>query len=109
MLYVWCRLALLMASSSAKHLFCYVHMGGQFGDDVEGHTYVGGQVRTISIKEGTTYDEFKTLVASMVGKGSDEILIKFTVRFDKHTFVDMFNDEGIEHLIMFNGELSICC
>ncbi|XP_028752925.1 uncharacterized protein LOC114712539 [Neltuma alba] len=94
-----------MATSSAKQLFCYLHIGGQFINGVEGETqYVGGGVRTRMIKEGTSYGEFRTMVASIVGKESNGMVMKFTVTFDECTFVDLVDDEGVEHLINFNGD-----
>ena len=89
-----------MASTSGKNLFCFLHFGGKFlnggGDKSQ---YVRGLVRTKFIKEGTTYDELRRIISSMIEKESNEIRLKFKVSFDPSTYVDLVDNEGVDHLI----------
>ena len=62
-------------------------------------------MRTKIIKGGTAFEELRILIASIVRKESDGLVMKFTICFDgTSTFVDLVDDEGVEHFISFNGE-----
>ena len=94
-----------MAGTSGKNLFCFLHFGGKFingGRDKS--QYVRGLVRTKFIKEGTTYDELRRIISSMIEKESNDIRLKFKVSFDPSTYVDLVDNEGVDHLIKFNEE-----
>lgn len=94
-----------MACTSGKHLVCFIHIGGQFISNGEGFLqYVGGTTRLKVIKESTSCEEFKTMIRPIVGEHSNEFIMRFTVSCDAHTFVDLMNDEGMEHLINFNED-----
>ena len=76
----------------------FVHGGGKKSE------YIGGMVRTRCIKEGTTYEELQRIISSLMGKESNEICVKFKVSMDTSTFVDLVDDERVEHLIRYNEE-----
>ena len=94
-----------MAGTSGKHLLCFVHIGGRFITNGEGFvTYCGGTTRLKIIKESTGFEEFKTMICSMVGKQMNEFIMRFTVSCDLSTFVDLEDEEGMEYLLNFNEE-----
>ena len=94
-----------MTSTSRKNLFYFFHVGRNFlyGGGEESK-YVGGMVKTRCIKEGTIYEELQRIISFLIGKESNEICMTFKVGMDISTFVDLVDDEGVEHLIWFNEE-----
>lgn len=73
---------MLIASTFGKNLLCFLHIRKMFvvsGDsDI---TYVWGTVKLRTIKEGTSYEDFKIMICPIVGKKSSGIVIKFTLTF----------------------------
>lgn len=94
-----------MASTSGKNLLCFFHVRGNFvHEGGKESDYVCGMVRTRGIKEGTTYDELQRIIASLIGQENTEICVKFKLSMDTSTFVDLVDDEGVEHLIRYNEQ-----
>lgn len=80
-------------------------MGGKFLNGREDEMqYVGGVVRTRCIKEGTTYETFRKIVSSIIGTESNDFCLKFKVALDTSTYVELVDNEGVEHLIKFNED-----
>ncbi|XP_054782780.1 uncharacterized protein LOC129290067 [Prosopis cineraria] len=94
-----------MASSSGEHILCFFHIRGHFQNDDQGSMqYVGGSVKTRTIKEGTTYEELTRMISSIIGNESNIIKLKFTINIDASTLVDLVDDDGVEHLIKYNKQ-----
>ena len=92
-----------MASSSGRSVICLLHIGGHFVNGEDGYPqYVGGSIISRTIKEGMTYEELKTIVATIVGGGAElgDISMKFRLSVDvTTTYVYLLDDEGVEHFM----------
>ncbi|XP_054786991.1 uncharacterized protein LOC129293202 [Prosopis cineraria] len=92
-----------MASASLKELFCYFHIGGEFVTNAEGKMYYeGGRSNGRVIKEGMTREELIGIITSCMEYQSNGAEMKYTIKFDSNTFLDLEDDEGVAQLIKFN-------
>ena len=84
------------------------HMG-HFVNGEDGYPqYVGGSIISRTIKEDMTYEELKTIVATIVGGGAEigDISMKFRLSGDETTtYVDLLDDEGVEHFMNLTREM----
>ena len=98
-----------MASSSGRSVICLLHIGGHFVNGEDGYPqYVGGIIISRTIKEDMTYEELKTIVATIVGGGAEieDISMKFRLSGDETTtYVDLLDDEGVEHFMNLTREM----
>ncbi|XP_028785849.1 uncharacterized protein LOC114741731 [Neltuma alba] len=101
-----------MASSSGKQVFCIFHVKGHFVKTLEGKfIYEGGIITGRLIREGMTYEELQCMVAHDVWPGTCEYKMKYTVSFDRDTFLDLVDDIGVGQLIEYNnssGHVYVC-
>ncbi|XP_054795623.1 uncharacterized protein LOC129301080 [Prosopis cineraria] len=94
-----------MASTSAKEVFCYLYVDGHFVKDLQGKmTYEGGRLISKLIREGINLEELLRMVSSVTGVESGASELKFTVKFSEDTYIDLLDDEGVQHLIKYNDE-----
>ena len=93
-----------MEGTSGTNVICLVHTNGQFVTGEDGQLqYVGGRTISRTIKEGTTYDELRRIVCTTLGVDERSINMKFRVCVgDTTTYVDMVDDEGVEHFTNLN-------
>ncbi|KAK4284109.1 hypothetical protein QN277_000982 [Acacia crassicarpa] len=92
-----------MASASLKEIFCYFHIGGHFVMNAEGKThYVGGRSNGRVIKEHMTREELIRIITSCMEYQLNGAEMKYTIKFDSSTFLDLEDDEGVAQLIKFN-------
>ncbi|KAK4284108.1 hypothetical protein QN277_000981 [Acacia crassicarpa] len=92
-----------MASASLKAIFCYFHVGGQYVKNAEGKmSYEGGRSNGRVIKEGMTHTELIGIITSCMQYESNGAEMKYTIKFDSSTFLDLEDDEGVAQLIQFN-------
>ncbi|XP_028776827.1 uncharacterized protein LOC114733520 [Neltuma alba] len=101
-----------MASSSRKQVFCIFHVRGHFVKTSEGKfIYEGGIITGRLIREGMTYEELQCMVAHDVWPGTREYKMKYTVSFDRDTFLDLVDDIGVGQVIEYNnssGHVYVC-
>ncbi|XP_028801487.1 uncharacterized protein LOC114756719 [Neltuma alba] len=101
-----------MASSSGKPVFCIFHVRGHFVKTSEGKfIYEGGIITGRLIREGMTYEELQCMVAHDVWPGTCEYKMKYTVSFDRDTFLDLVDDIGVGQVIEYNnssGHVYVC-
>lgn len=94
-----------MASTSAKEVFCYLHVDRHFVKDLQGKmTYEGGRLISKLIREGINHEELLRMMSSVTGVESGADDLKFTVKFSEDTYIDLLDDEGVQHLIKYNDE-----
>ncbi|XP_028795369.1 uncharacterized protein LOC114750897 [Neltuma alba] len=90
--------------SCGKELFCYVHIGGHFEANGEGIVkYIGGSVRVTSIKEWIIVDELCAIISQWIGNDGGGYEIKYKVKFDESTFIDLCDDGDTCNLFRYNN------
>ena len=79
-----------------------LHTGGHLVNGEDGYPqYVGGSIISRTIKEDMTYEELKTIVATIVGVRAElgDIGMKFRLRVDETTtYVDLLDYKGVNTL-----------
>ncbi|XP_054797597.1 uncharacterized protein LOC129302730 [Prosopis cineraria] len=94
-----------MTSTSAKEVFCYLHVDGHFVKDLQGKmNYEGGKLISKLIREGINHEKLLRMVLSVAGVESGAVDLKFIVKFSKNTYINLLNDEGVQHLIKYNDK-----
>ncbi|XP_054778459.1 uncharacterized protein LOC129286535 [Prosopis cineraria] len=64
--------------------------------------YEGGRAKRRAINEGTTLEELKRIIRSCIGLETNILEMKYTIKPEMNTLVDLEDDEGVANLIEFN-------
>nr|XP_009618475.1 uncharacterized protein LOC104110644 [Nicotiana tomentosiformis]XP_016462674.1 PREDICTED: uncharacterized protein LOC107785813 [Nicotiana tabacum] len=92
-----------MMGTEDKTLFCFCHWGWKNKVLPDGSTsYVGGITRQVIAKTGIKYIDFVNAIFDRLCIDTSDIILHFTVKFDRSQLIELRDQEDVNTLLQFN-------
>ncbi|CAN4108663.1 unnamed protein product [Withania somnifera] len=96
-----------MMGTEDKTLFCFCHWGRKNKVLPDGSTsYVGGITRQVIAKTGIKHNDFVNAVFDRLGIDPSDMILHFTVKFDRSQLIELSDQEDVNTLLQFNDDFA---